>query len=168
MLKKLDRLAARTEAAINKIGRAFSWVLLFLLAAILVQVLLRYVFQHDKVALTELQWHLYAIAVMVSLSYTQNRDAHVRVDLLHSHFSEKVQRKIEVTAILFLLMPLFAFLFWHGIQFTWEALRVGEKSVAPGGLPWRWTIKAFIPIGAALLLTNSFARIIRLMAEKDA
>ena len=163
MLKKIDRCAEAVEHFVLITGQIFSWAALLLMINIVVQVVLRYVFRSDMVSLGELQWHFYAVMVMISLSYAQMKDAHVRVDLFHRNFSEKTKRILEVVSIAFFLIPLFAIVFWFGCEFTADAFRIGEKSPSPGGLRWRWAIKAFMPIGAALLLLSSLARIIRLM-----
>ena len=163
MRKRLDRIASTVENTIRITGTVFSWATLLLMISIVVQVVLRYVFNHDMVFLGELQWHFYAVMVMVSLSFAQNHDAHVRVDLFHSRFGEKAKRAIEVIGISVFLIPLIIVVFWYGWQFTGDAFRIGEKSASPGGLPWRWAIKAFIPIGAALLLLHSVARVVRLI-----
>ncbi len=162
MIDKLDSFAQRVEEFVRRTGHLFAWAAIFLMAIIAVQVVMRYGFSRDMVALGELQWHFYAVMVMVSLSYAQKEDAHVRVDLFHRLFSPRAKRFIEIVGILVFFVPLFAIIFWYGCEFTHDAFRIGEKSPSPGGLPWRWAIKAFIPIGAALLLLNSVARVVRL------
>ncbi len=163
MLKKLDTLAERIEAIVGLAGRVFSWAALFLMITIIVQVVLRYGFSSDMVWLGELQWHFYAVMVMMSLAYAQKENAHVRVDLFHRHFSPNAKRIIEIVGIVVFFIPLFTIVFWYGCEFTAAAWRIGEKSPSPGGLPWRWAIKAFIPIGAVFLLLNSVARSFRLL-----
>ncbi len=163
MLKKLDTLAERIEGFVYHTGRVFSWAALFLMITIIVQVVLRYVFSSDMIALGELQWHFYAVMVMISLAYAQKENAHVRVDLLHRLFSPRVKSIIEVVGIVVFFIPLFMVVFWYGCEFTADSFRIGEKSASPGGLPYRWAIKAFIPIGAAFLLLSSVARTIRLL-----
>ena len=148
-------------------GQACSWTLILLLAVIVLQIGLRYGFDRETIALSELQWHLYAVVVMVSLSYTQAHRAHVRVDFLHRMFSSRTRRFLEVFAMTAFVLPLAAFLVWEGSQFAWEAWRIGEKSPAPGGLPWRWLVKGLIPIGAALLFANGVATAIRAAMEEE-
>ena len=167
MLKFIDALAELVEKIVFRIGRIFSWALVLLLLAIIVNVVLRYVFSRDMIALTELQWHFYAVVVMISIAYAQKENAHVRVDLIHRHFSPGIKRIVEIFSLIILLVPLMVIVFLDGLEFAQEAFRLGEKSPAPGGLPWRWIIKAFIPIGAALLIINSTARIIRLFTGSE-
>ena len=93
------------------------------------------VFSRDMVALGELQWHFYAVMVMVSLSYAQKEDAHVRVDLFHRLFSPRAKRFIEIVGILVFFVPLFAIIFWYGCEFTHDAFRIGEKITLTGRPP---------------------------------
>ena len=167
MLKLIDSFAKILGKTVYRIGRISSWALVLLLLTIIINIVLRYCFSRDMIALTELQWHLYGVLVMISLAYAQKEDAHVRVDLIHRYFSPRTKFLIEIFSLLFLLIPLMIFIFLEGIDFTKESFRLGEKSPAPGGLPWRWIIKAFIPIVAILLIINSIARIIRLSTGNE-
>ena len=163
MLDRLDALAEKVERVVQLLGHFFAWASVLLMVNILVQVVMRYLFSRDMIALGELQWHFYAVMVMMSISFAQKENAHVRVDLFHRRFSARTKRIIEIVGILFFFVPLFVVVFWYGLEFTQDSFRISEMSPSPGGLPWRWAIKAFIPIGAVALLLNSLARVIRLI-----
>ncbi len=132
-----------------------------LLAVIIIQVVLRYVFQGGLTSLEELQWHLYAIGVMMGMSYAQVNDNHVRVDVFYSHFSDRAKRLVEIFSILFLVLPFVFVIFYHSLDFVYDAWRTGESSPSPGGLPHRWAIKSVIPISFGLLGIASVSRLIR-------
>ena len=80
--KKLDRF-------VIKVGKAAAWSNCLLVLAIILNVVLRYVFGKGQVWLEELQWHLYGLAVMIGLSYSQAMDSPIRVDILHQRFSRR-------------------------------------------------------------------------------
>ena len=42
----------------------------------------------------ELQWYLFAAAVMLGASYTLKRNEHVRVDLIYSYVSDRTRKAI--------------------------------------------------------------------------
>jgi len=71
------------------IGSFFDWIWIVLIAVIIGNVVLRYVFKSGMIELEELQWHLYAIGWLVGLSSTYVVDSHVRVDALSDKFSFK-------------------------------------------------------------------------------
>lgn len=78
------------ENGITAISRYLAWTNLALVAVIIIQVVLRKVFSNGQISLEELQWHLYATAVMFGTAYAQVTNLHVRVDLFyHTLASEK-------------------------------------------------------------------------------
>ncbi len=148
---------------IQKIGHFVMWTNGLLIIAIIVQVILRYGFGRGLVALEELQWHLYAVGIMFGISYAVTLDSHIRVDIVHANMSEKWRYRWEFFGICFLLLPFAIMVFHHSLDFVWEAIRLNERSDAPSGLPYRWIIKAVIPLSFALLVTAVVSRAIRII-----
>ncbi len=146
---------------VKKIGEWLSWLNGLLVIVIIVQVVLRYVFGRGLVSLEELEWHLYAVGIMLGLSYCLVTDSHIRLDIFHVNFSKKTKEIIEILGILILLMPFAIIIFTHSLDFVYEAIRVNEHSDAPLGLPYRWIIKSFIPIGFGLLMVAGASRVVR-------
>ncbi len=149
------------NAIVYKVGSALSWLSVLLIAIIVIQVFLRYLFGIIFIQIEELQWHLYAIIIMFGLSYAMVNHSHVRVDIARIHFSPNLQRKIEVLGIIFLMVPFIFIVIDFGFDLTMEALRVNERSDSPEGLPYRWIIKAVMPVSFILLLMACVSRVIR-------
>jgi len=139
-----------------------TWIIL--VGVILANVLMRYVLGGSLVALEELQWHLYAFGFMVGLSYTLVHDKHVRVDALAEKWGKQRRAKIEIAAMLILLIPFAAVIFYDSISFIEFSMRLNEKSRSPGGLPYRWIIKSVIPLAMGLLILAALARTARMIA----
>jgi TRAP-type mannitol/chloroaromatic compound transport system permease small subunit len=135
------------------------WVLLLL--AIVANVTLRYVFGAGRVEFEELQWHLYALGFLAGLSYGVQADAHIRVDVVSERLSPRTRAWIDLYGTLLLLLPFVALIVVYGVPFAWHAWESGEISPSPGGLPYRWIIKASLPLGFALLGLATCARIAR-------
>lgn len=161
------RVAGHVERVMALFSSAISWLFAVLLLAILANVALRYLFDRPLTVLSELQWHLYACTAMVGLSHAMANDAHVRVDLLYSRLSLTARRIVETASILLLLIPLCVFLVAHGWDFAATSWRLGESSVLPGGLPFRWIVKGLIPLGATMLVLSSLARCVRLWVRDE-
>jgi TRAP-type mannitol/chloroaromatic compound transport system permease small subunit len=155
------RLSNLPDRAILGIGNAGAWLIAVLIVAILVQVILRYVFQKSFVILEEIQWHLYAVIIMLGLSYSFVKDSHIRLDILHSRFSKRTKGKIEIMGIICFLWPMIFIFFMHSLNFVAESFRVGERSDAPLGLCCRWAIKSIIPLAFFLIFIASVSRLIR-------
>lgn len=77
------------ERLVISASKALAWANLALVVVIITQVVLRKVFSNGQIALEELQWHLYATAVMFGTAYAQVTNLHVRVDLFYHKFSAR-------------------------------------------------------------------------------
>jgi TRAP-type mannitol/chloroaromatic compound transport system permease small subunit len=155
------RIAGKIDRGIFKIGNIAAWLNFILLVLIILQISLRYLYGRGFVILEELQWHLYAVAFMFAISYSQASDNHIRLDIFRDHFSDKTKEIIEILGILFLVFPFIIILFLHGLDFWYESWRLNESSGSPMGLPCRWIIKAFIPIGMVTLAVAMISRLIK-------
>ena len=155
------RLSERIDNFVQRIGQALSYIWLALLAVIVINVLLRYLFSEGRIELEELQWHLYSIGFLLGMSYAYQADVHIRVDVLHERFSPRLRAWIELYGVLLFLVPFIALILIYSVQFVSSSYLVGEVSPSPGGLPYRWAIKATLPLGFALLLLTVLARLIR-------
>lgn len=159
-----------TDRLILAIGHASAWLIAVLMVTILLQVILRYVFNKSFISLEEIQWHLYAIIIMIGLSYSFVKDSHIRLDILHSRFSRPSKEKIEIMGIICCLWPMIFVFFMHGLSFVAESFRVGEVSDAPTGLACRWAIKSIIPLAFFLLFLASISRLaqaVRYLKDRD-
>jgi TRAP-type mannitol/chloroaromatic compound transport system permease small subunit len=68
---------------------------------------------------------------------------------------------IELCGNTLLVLPFLCIVIVHGIDFTLDAIRVNEHSDSPSGLPYRWIIKAVIPLSFTLLALGILSRILR-------
>ena len=99
----------------------------------------------------DLQWHLFGIMLMLTMAGAIVSDRHVRVDFLRQNFSERTKNIIEVIGHLALLAPLCVIVVLHGYDFTMRSFTMGEGSDYDGMYD-RFVLKAFVPIGFALML----------------
>ncbi|MDF2186646.1 TRAP transporter small permease subunit [Grimontia hollisae] len=158
------RLSRALDSALLRIGNAFSWVWVILMLVIITNVLMRYLLGEGRIEFEELQWHLYALGWLVGLSYCMVTDSHVRVDLLRDRFSLKTQAVIELFGLVILLLPFLALVFWYAVPFFLYAWELGEVSAAPGGLPYRWAMKAVLLLAFCLLTVAAVSRLSRICA----
>ena len=167
-MDKLDlpetRFSRAIDGLLESMGRRISWLWLVLLIVIVVNVVLRYWFDEGHIELEELQWHLYSIGFLLGLSYTYQANAHVRVDVVLVKLPPRIQAWLELYGILLALLPFVVLIIWHGIPFVMLSYNLGEISQAPGGLPYRWFVKAFLPLSFVLLFLAALARLSRLFA----
>jgi len=154
-------LADSIDRFIQKVGKTVAWVYVLLIITIILQVVLRKGFSSGLVVLEELQWHLYAIGVMFGLSFAQTTNSHIRVDIFYARLSPKTKSIIDICGILLLMLPFIGVIFLHSLDFVYDAWRIGERSDSPSGLPYRWIVKAVIPLSMFLLALGMFAKLLR-------
>ncbi len=158
------RISRALDHFILRVGRVASWAWLLLMAVILLNVVLRYSFGEGRIELEELQWHIYAIGFLMALSFGVVTDDHIRVDLVHERLSLRQQAWVELYGGLLLMLPFLALILIYAVPFVIHSYAAGEVSQAPGGLPYRWLIKAALPLGFAFLALAVLARLTRATA----
>ncbi len=156
-------------------GRMGSWLILPIIIAVLVaivatQMRVAVLFDWDQTlpllgtdlsinALVELQWHLFAVIVMLGGAYTLVEDRHVRVDFIYANLGPRGRAAVDIIGDLIFLLPFCAIVGWLSLRFVDLAFRSGEQSDY-GGLTDRYLVKAFIPIGLALLFASGLGRVL--------
>ena len=163
---KAPRFCEVLDEIIRRIGQYLSWLNAILIIVIILQVFLRYIMGMGLVVLEELQWHLYAVGIMIGLSYCLVQNTHIRLDLLHDNFSQRTKEWIELLGHLFLLFPIIIIMLIHGWDFFFESWMIRERSDAPHpiGLPARYIIKSFLLSGFGLLALAAFSSMVRSIA----
>ena len=145
------------DRAIERIGRAASWLTLAIAVLMAVNVLLRYGFSLGSVWAQELEWHLLAPLALVGMTYALNQGEHVRVDVLYARYSPRGQAAVDLLAAL-LAVAISGLVIRYSIQYVGQSYAIGEISADPGGLKYRWALKALIPLGFALFAVQAAAQ----------
>lgn len=129
-----------------------SGVVFVFVATIFLNVVLRYAFNTSYVFMAELEWHLFAFIFLVGAGYTLLHERHVRVDIFYSLMSPKMRAVINCMGVLFFLIPSCYLVLNTSIPWVKVAYDVHEVSLDPGGIPFRFVIKAALPVGYFLIL----------------
>ena len=152
------------DGMLDRLGRLASWLWVVLLFIIVLNVLMRYVFGEGRVEFEELQWHINSIAFLVAIAYAYKTDSHIRIDLISNRLHRRTQAWIELYGIVLLLIPFIVLVLIVSLPFVEHSWSVSEISQSPGGLPFRWLLKGFVPAAFALLLLGVLARLSRVWA----
>lgn len=158
------RLSRAFDGFITFMGKAVSWLWPLLILVILVNVILRYVFNQGLIIFEELQWHIYAVGFMIGLSWAVVKDRHVRIDVASERMSVRTRAWIELVGLLVFLLPFSVFVMLEAIPFVYASWETSEVSIAPGGLGNRWMIKSVIIVAFAFLMIAAVSRISRVTA----
>lgn len=154
LLKNLSRFIDR----INEwIGRGVAWVTLGLVVVIFFDVVMRYLFNTSFVFTQELEWHLFGFIFLIGAGYTLLHDGHVRVDIFYQRLGLRGRGWANFLGVILFLIPGCILVIETSWQFMLNSYAIMEGSPDPGGIPFRFVIKACIPIGFSLLLLQGIS-----------
>lgn len=156
-----SKLLTSIENFIDWSGRTVSWLSLFLVLITFIVVVMRYAFDSGSIALQETSTYLHATVFLVGMAYTLQQNAHVRVDIFYSRFSERAKAWVDLCGALFLLLPFMLFISWISWQYIADSWSVLEGSREAGGLPGVFLLKSLILVMTSLLSLQSFTQIAR-------
>jgi TRAP-type mannitol/chloroaromatic compound transport system permease small subunit len=136
----LDRFSAL-------LGKAASWLTLFMVLVTFAVVVMRYVFDMGFIWLQESVVWMHAFVFMVGAAYTLQQEEHVRVDIFYREMSGKRRAWVDLFGVIVFLLPLCAFLAWTAFDFVAVSWNLREASREAGGMPY-----PLIPLLKSILL----------------
>ena len=159
----IQKLSGGIERFSEMCGRGLAWLVLVLVLLVAYDVMMRYFFLSGSIAIQELEWHLFSIIFLLGAAYTLKHDDHVRLDLVYrSRFMSDYRRAwINLVCSLLFLIPFCVLIIESSWPFVSQAYRFSEGSPDPGGLPYRWVLKAAIPLGFFLLIIQGISEALK-------
>lgn len=151
------RIASSIDGMNERVGIFVSWTTFGLVLVVFIDVVMRYLFNTSYVFTQELEWHIFSFIFLVGAGYTLLHDGHVRVDIIYQAVSPKARAWIDLLGVIFFLVPGCLMVVETSAAFTWSAFTVWEGSPDPGGIPLRFIVKGFIPLGFSLLLLQGIS-----------
>ncbi len=160
-LRLLQQISDKLDQFSEFSGKLVSWLVLAMVLLVSYDVAMRYLFLSGSIALQEMEWHLFSLIFLIGAAYTLKHDDHVRLDLFYkSRFMNDERRAwVNLLGSLLLLIPFCILIITTSWPFVFQAYIHLEGSPDPGGLPYRWILKAGIPLGFTLLLLQGVADI---------
>lgn len=141
----LDRIS-------SVVGRAASWLTLFMVVVTFVVVVMRYVFDAGLIWVQESVVWMHAVVFMLGAAYTLRDEEHVRVDVFYRNMSPRRRAWVDLVGVIIFLLPLCIFLAWNSFEFVTQSWRIREMSRESGGLPF-----PFVPMLKSVLLLMPLA-----------
>lgn len=183
-MQQLLMASRAIEQLLSSIGRIAAWLLLPMMLVIMVDVITRkfglltiakdfflatemhgahnivnkYI---TSTKMQELEWHLHAALFLLCMGFGYVKNSHVRIEIVREKFDVYTKSWLEVIGIVIFIIPYTYLLFRYGLNFTERSFHLNEVSAALTGLSHRWIIKAFLPLGMALLFLAALAVLLR-------
>jgi TRAP-type mannitol/chloroaromatic compound transport system permease small subunit len=145
------------ESAFTRLGVVLAWLMIGLALLATSVLVLRYGFGIGSVALQDVVVYLNALLVLMGISVTLISNAHVRVDVWSSRWSDKTQALRDVLGVVVLLLPMVAAIAWFSWDYVARAWSMQEGSGDAGGLAGVYLIKTLMLVGDGLLLLAAIA-----------
>jgi TRAP-type mannitol/chloroaromatic compound transport system permease small subunit len=156
-MNAVKRLCRCIDSLNEWVGKGTGWAALGLVLVVFIDVVMRYLFNKSYVFAQELEWHLFAFIFLIGAGYTLLYDGHVRVDIIYQRYGPRGKAWTNLAGVILFLIPgclLIVTTSWH---FAFRAWVIGEGSPDPGGIPFRFIVKGFIPVGFSLLLLQGIS-----------
>lgn len=157
----LAHLDAHLDRFATLVGRCAGWLLVPLVAITVFDVVSRRFFVLGSIMLQELEWHLHTFLFALALGYAYLRNAHVRIDIVRARLAPRARAWIELVGCVLFMVPWCVVLFYYGIDHAKIAWEQGEVSSSGMGLPYRWVVKAALPLGLSVLFAAGLSVILR-------
>ena len=154
---KLDRF-------VIQVGNIFAWLFPILMAAIVIQVIIRKL-GHNQAWLDDAQWWMYGAAMMAGLAYAVTTNSHVRVDILHAGFSREKQARIELFGLGWLFLPFLVLMLDVLTHYAWSSITAREGSDSPTGLHRLYLLKSLLPLLFALTIAATLSAMWRFLGK---
>ncbi len=150
MINMIDWVNAKT-------ARSLSWLLLFMGLANFGIACLRYSLDLGWVWTKDLVIYMHSLLFMLSMAYTLQEDAHVRIDIFYRALSAKKQAMVNFFGFFFLLLPFCLLMIFTSWPYVWNSWSIWEDSPQTGGLPGLFLIKTSLLLMPLLLLLQGFS-----------
>ena len=145
------------KKTITYLGNLTAIIVAILVLLVVYDATARYLFSTGSIALQELEWHLFDVIILFAIAYTLKENAHVRVDIFYSRYSEKTKMIVNMIASLFFILPFSFLIIYISIEFVELSFVQNEASSNPGGLAYRYLIKSVLPLSFVFLTLQALS-----------
>jgi len=154
------------------LGKAASWLTLFMVLVTFVVVVMRYVFDAGLIWLQESVTWMHAVVFMVGAAYTLQQEEHVRVDVFYRTMNARHRAWVDATGVIVFVWPLCLLLAWNSYDFVAASWGLKEASRESGGLPYPLvpllkTVLLVMPVAVALQGASLFMRSLSALRGRD-
>ena len=154
------------------LGKAASWLTLFMVLITFIVVVMRYVFDAGLIWVQESVTWMHAVVFMLGAAYTLQQEEHVRVDVFYRAMSPRRRAWVDAAGVVLFIWPLCVFLAWKSFDFVAASWGLKEASRESGGLPYPMvpllkSVLLVMPLAVALQGTALFMRSLDTLRGRD-
>lgn len=146
----MNFISTITDKLIKGAAYLSGFALVALVLLILTEIFLRSFFDLSTMIADEYSGYLYLASIFLGLAYTFLSDSHIRINILTSKLSKKVNKKMDFVAAIIALIAL-CFAFYRSILLTFDSYDLEMLSENVSETPIYLTQLA-MPIGLGLFI----------------
>lgn len=154
LLRAIDRISVWS-------GKAFAWLTVPLIFALVYEVVSRYAFGAPTRWAFDITYMLYGSHFVLVAAYTLLRQEHIRTDFVYRLLSPRWQGIVDATLYLVFFLPGMALFLWFTAEFAYESWVQLERSNLSPWLPPIYPLKTALPVGAALLFLQGLSEFVK-------
>jgi TRAP-type mannitol/chloroaromatic compound transport system permease small subunit len=154
-------VADRIDRINGAVGQVAAWAALFIVLMQFAVVVLRYVFDHGSIWLSESIIYGHATLFMLAAAWTLREGGHVRVDVFYADAAPRTKALVDLCGALLFLLPFMLVLAWFAMPYAARSWSILERSRETSGLPFVFLLKALVPLFAFLMALQGVAQAIR-------
>ena len=149
------------ERLVGASGRIIAWVVFPLILASCYEVFSRYVLNAPTIWAFEAGYMAMGIHALIGAAYTLRERGHIRIDVLYSHFPDKLKAIIDTGGYVFLFMPVVCWVTFGLWDYWVEALVNNDHSGQSAWNPIIWPFRFCFFLGFFLLFLQGVAELIK-------
>ncbi len=148
------------DAISNRVGLTVGWLSVGLVLMVSFETAL-HVFHESTLWEYETVGFMGAAMYSLAFAYVMRHRLNVRVDVIYSHLSRRVQALIDTLGMVIAFFPVMGFTTYSAIKKAHNAFVINEKSAVTGWYPPAAPIRTIIAAGFVLLLLQGLVIFIR-------
>ncbi len=164
----MEKIIHFIDTVNEKIGQVNSLMVLPLVAVVVYEIVMRYIFNAPTVWGFELTMFIYGVHYMLGLALTEGKDGHVKVEIVTARFGKKGQAVFNLLGYGLLFFPVFLLMSYASIQYAWTSTSMLERNPTSWA-PMIWPFKALMALGFTMLFfqgTSTFLKNIQIVRGK--
>lgn len=143
------------------VGRIASWMVVPIMAAMVYEVVVRYVFTAPTVWAYDISRMFYGAMFVLGAAYGLSRGVHIRSDFIYRGWSVRTQGRVDATLYLVFFFPSMILLLWVSFDWAWTSLIRGERGMDTAFAPLLGPVRSALPIGIFLLILQGASELLK-------
>jgi TRAP-type mannitol/chloroaromatic compound transport system permease small subunit len=141
------------------IGRVVIYLAVVLIGILIYAAFSKAAFNISPIWTVEMAQFILTAYYMLGGAYSFQNDAHVRMDLLYSHWPPKTRAFVDSLTVIGLLVYLVVLLY-GAVESTYYVLETGQRRPS-AWQPYLWPIRMLMTIGISMMLLQALSTLLK-------